>query len=363
VQLGIALNMPAEAGRSDAAVLREHMMLGDLAEPLGFDSLFVLEHHFSGYLLSPSPFETLAFYAGRTNRLMLGTAAIVLPWHDPIRVAEQIAVLDVMSDGRCIFAFGRGRSAAEFDGFRVPMQESRGRFVEAAEIVLRALTTDRFEYEGEFYRIPPVSIRPRPAFRPHERFYGAAMGRESISVVARLGFGMLTSTQKTWAALNSDASHFREAASVAGKHPPGPIVLASISIAESRQQARDRAAEYFGREWGMIDEHYGFSGGRVANVPGYESYEATELYFAQLADASFRARATTDYADLQIVGTPADCAEQIDELHRVTEAGHIVLEFTFGGLPVGEAEASMRLFANKVMPALRSRQSRMPVSS
>src|SRR5215212_3731661 len=122
---GVALNIPAEDGRSDAEVVGEHLRLGDLAEPLGFDSLFVLEHHFSNYLLSPAPFEMLAFYAGRTRTIKLGTAVVVLPWHDPIRVAEQIAVLDILSDGRCVFAFGRGRSEVEFNGFRVPLNEAR----------------------------------------------------------------------------------------------------------------------------------------------------------------------------------------------------------------------------------------------
>jgi alkanesulfonate monooxygenase SsuD/methylene tetrahydromethanopterin reductase-like flavin-dependent oxidoreductase (luciferase family) len=335
--------------------VREHIALGDLAEPLGFDSLFVLEHHFSGYLLSPAPFEMLAFYAGRTHRLLLGTAAIVLPWHDPIRVAEQIAVVDIMSGGRCIFAFGRGRSLSEFNGFRVPMDESRGRFIEAAEIVVRALTFDKVEYEGQFYKISPVSIRPRPESRPHERFYGAAMGKESIGVVARLGFGMLTSTQKAWAVLHSDICDFRQVAQASGKEPPGPIVVASVSVAESRQHAQDRAIEYFGREWRMIDDHYGFSVGQVAAVEGYESYASTEAYFRQLADSSFREKATAEYAKLQIVGTPAECAEQIDELTRLTGAAHLALEFSYGGLPAAEAEANLRLFASRVLPVLKGR--------
>lgn len=90
MQIGIALNIPADEARGDAEVIREHMALGDLAELLGFDSLFALEHHFTGYLLSPAPFQTLAYYAGRTRRIKLGTAVIVLPWYDPVRVAEQI---------------------------------------------------------------------------------------------------------------------------------------------------------------------------------------------------------------------------------------------------------------------------------
>src|SRR5881398_1531908 len=108
MKVGIALNMLCQAGRADASVVGEHLALGDLAEPLGFDSVFALEHHFTGYAMSPSPTQLLSYIAGRTKRITLGTAVIVLPWHDPVRVAEQIALLDILSHGRCIFGFGRG---------------------------------------------------------------------------------------------------------------------------------------------------------------------------------------------------------------------------------------------------------------
>src|SRR5512132_4402783 len=161
MKVGIALNMLTKEGRSDADVLGEHMAMGDLAEPLGFDSLFALEHHFTGYAMSPAPLQLLSYYAGRTRRIMLGTAVIVLPWHYPVRVAEQIALLDVISGGRCLFGFGRGAASVEYAGFRIPMEEARPRFVEAAKIIVTALTNDSFEREGEFFKIPRTSIRPR----------------------------------------------------------------------------------------------------------------------------------------------------------------------------------------------------------
>src|SRR5919199_324009 len=116
MKVGVALNMLMKDGRSDAEVFHEHMALGDLAEPLGFDSLFALEHHFTGYAMSPSPTQLLSYYAGRTKRLMLGTAVIVLPWHDPIRVAEEIALLDIISGGRGLFGFCRGAASVEYEG-------------------------------------------------------------------------------------------------------------------------------------------------------------------------------------------------------------------------------------------------------
>src|SRR5271156_5060108 len=107
MQVGTALSILAQSGRPDVALLNEHMALGDLAEPLGFDSLFALEHHFTGYSMSPAPLQLLSYYAGRTKRITFGTSVIVLPWHDPIRVAEEIALLDILCGGRCLFGFGR----------------------------------------------------------------------------------------------------------------------------------------------------------------------------------------------------------------------------------------------------------------
>src|SRR6476620_9153451 len=166
MKVGIALNMLCQPGRSDAAVVGEHLALGDLAEPLGFDSLFALEHHFTGYAMSPAPTQLLAYYTGRTRRIQLGTAVIVLPWHDPVRVAEEIALLDILCGGRCLFGFGRGAASVEYEGFRIPMGEARPRFVEAANIIVQALANDSLSYDGQFYKIPRTAIRPRPISHP-----------------------------------------------------------------------------------------------------------------------------------------------------------------------------------------------------
>ncbi|MBS0538823.1 MAG: LLM class flavin-dependent oxidoreductase, partial [Proteobacteria bacterium] len=149
MKVGMAMNMLYEHGKPDVAVVQEHFQLGDLVEPLGFDSLWALEHHFTGYAMSPAPLQLLAYFAGRTKRIQLGTSVVVLPWHDPIRVAEQIALLDIMCGGRCLFGFGRGAASTEYEGFRIPMGEARPRFAEAAEIVVKALANDSFEHDGQ----------------------------------------------------------------------------------------------------------------------------------------------------------------------------------------------------------------------
>jgi alkanesulfonate monooxygenase SsuD/methylene tetrahydromethanopterin reductase-like flavin-dependent oxidoreductase (luciferase family) len=353
MKVGIALNMLTKEGRSDASVVGEHMALGDLAEPLGFDSLWALEHHFTGYAMSPAPTQLLAYYAGRTRRIMLGTAVIVLPWHDPIRVAEQIALLDIMSGGRCLFGFGRGAATVEYAGFRVPMEEARPRFVEAARIVVKALTDEVFEWDGEFFTIPRTSIRPRPISHPERRFYASSVSPESAEIMARLGFGVLVVMQNEWPKAAEDIQRYREIAAAVGHTPRPPIILTNVSVAESRAEARERAVIYLSRKWDSIDNHYHFSDGHLATVKGYEFYGGMAKTYSKMKDAGFRQKATDIYVKIQIVGTPDDCLQQIAELQRLTGVDHLVTEFAFGGMPHEQAELNMRLFADRVVPVLQ----------
>jgi alkanesulfonate monooxygenase SsuD/methylene tetrahydromethanopterin reductase-like flavin-dependent oxidoreductase (luciferase family) len=353
MKVGIALNMLTKEGRSDASVLAEHMALGDLAEPLGFDSLWALEHHFTGYAMSPAPIELLAYYAGRTKRITLGTAVIVLPWHDPIRVAEQIALLDIMCGGRCLFGFGRGAATVEYAGFRVPMEEARSRFVEAARIVVKALTDEVFEWDGEFFKIPRTSIRPRPISHPERRFYASSVSPESAEIMARLGFGVLVVMQNEWPKAAEDIQRYREIAVSVGHAPRPPIILTNIAVAESREEAHERAVVYLSRKWDSIDNHYHFSDGHLASVKGYEFYAGMAKTYSKMKDESFRKKATEFYVKIQIVGTPDDCLQQVAELQRLTGVDHLVTEFAFGGMPHEQAERNMRLFADRVMPVLQ----------
>src|SRR5437870_3660231 len=345
--------MLQKPGLSDAAVFAEHMALGDLAEPLGFDSLFALEHHFTGYAMSPSPTQLLSYYAGRTKRITLGTAVIVLPWHDPIRVAEQIALLDVMSGGRCVFGFGRGAASVEYAGFRIPMEEARARFDESARIVVQALTNESFEWEGEFFKIPRTSIRPRPISHPERRFYASSVSPESAEIMAKLGFGVLVIMQNEWPKAAQDIQRYQELSLSVGHAPRPPIILTNVSVAESRAEAQERAECYLARKWDSIDTHYHFSDGHLAHVKGYEFYGGMAKTYSKMKDENYRKKATEFYVKIQVVGTPDDCIQQIGELQRLTGLDHLVGEFGYGGMPHEDAQLNTRLFAQRVMPVLQ----------
>ena len=353
MKIGTDLSVLAEAGRSDAAVLAEHLALGDLAEPLGFDSLFGLEHHFTGYSMSPAPLQLLTYFAGRTKRITLGTCVIVLPWQDPIRVAEQIAYLDLLCGGRCLFGFGRGAASVEYAGFRVPMEEARPRFAESAELITKALSQEVFDWDGEFYKIPKMSIRPRPMSHPERRFYASSVSPESAEIMAKLGFGMMVIMQNEWVKAATDIQSFRDIAIGVGHTPKPPIILTNVSVADSREEANERAMQYLGAKWDSIDAHYHFSDGHLATVKGYESYGKMAKTYSKLKDEEAREKMTNFYVNIQIVGTPEDCKEQIAELQRLTGTDHIVCDFSYGGMPHEQGELNMRMFATEVMPTLQ----------
>src|SRR5580704_7235041 len=242
----IAMQNHPDDYQADHELYWEECRLADLAESLGFDSLWAVEHHFDAYAMIPDVVQFLTYMAGRTSRIQLGTAVIVLPWHDPVRVAEQIAMLDILCGGRCVFGFGRGAESVEYEGFRIPMGEARPRFVEAAQIIVKALANDSFEHHGEFYQIPRTAIRPRPISHPERRFHASAVSPESAEIMAKLGFGILMVMQNEWPKAAEDIARYREIATAAGHTPRPPIILTNVRCAESRAEAQERAVQYLG---------------------------------------------------------------------------------------------------------------------
>src|SRR6516162_7457732 len=151
-------------GIRDDQVWDEELRLARQAADLGFDVLWSAEHHFFDYSFCPDNLQLMTYLAGLCPDIDLGTAAVILPWHDPLRVAEQAAVLDLLSKGRLRLGIGRGLARREFAAFRMSMDESRERFDEAAPMVINALKTGYIEGSGRFYRQPRTEIRPRPQY-------------------------------------------------------------------------------------------------------------------------------------------------------------------------------------------------------
>ena len=162
------------------------------AEKLGFSSVFLVEHHFTGFGQVSASMSMLAYLAARTERIRLGTAVVVLPWHNPVLVAEQAATLDLLSNGRLDFGVGKGYRSYEFSGFCIAPEEATERFDEAMEVIRKAWTSaDRFSYHGKRWRFDNVVVEPSPIQQPHPPFWLGAGSPESIRRAAREGYNLL----------------------------------------------------------------------------------------------------------------------------------------------------------------------------
>ena len=162
------------------------------AETLGFHSVFVVEHHFTGRGQVSASLDLLAYLAGTTRRIRLGTAVVVLPWHNPALLAEQVATVDLLSGGRVDFGIGKGYRASEFHGFAIPPEEAAARFDEARAFLRQAWTTEgRFSHKGQFWQFDDVIIEPRPVQQPHPPFWMAAGSAGSIRRAAADGYNLL----------------------------------------------------------------------------------------------------------------------------------------------------------------------------
>ena len=165
------------------------LALGDLAEPLGFDGIWFPEHCGTPYGMTPNPIQALTYFAGRTERVSLGTFVAVAPWWNPVRLAHQIAYLDIVSKGRYnTIGIGRGVSKSEFDAVGVPREESRERFNECLDILELAFSGERFSYDGEIFSFPEMSLRPEPYSKDlFSRIYSSSSTAESLEILSRRG--------------------------------------------------------------------------------------------------------------------------------------------------------------------------------
>ena len=307
--------------------------------------------------MCPDVLQFLSYVAGRTRQVQLGTMVVVLPWHNPLRVAEQVSMLDNLSDGRVILGVGRGLARIEHQGFGLDMSETRTRFVESAECLLTSLEKGYCEFEGEFIKQPRRDIRPEPLRSFKGRTYAAAISPESSRIMAELGIGLLIIPQKPWPEVASDLDNYREVyRQVNSAEPPSPVVSAWVFCDEDEDRARHMARQYIGGYWKSLISHYEFRSDHLKRTRGYEYYGNVTDKLDKYGDDIVM----DFFMDLQVYGTPDQCLEKIMDIQRKTGNEHFVGVFSYAGMPYEETERNIRLFADKVMPRLQETVSATP---
>lgn len=328
---------------SDAEIYDEELALAELAEPLGFDSIWTTSHYFSPYQLTGSALQQATFMAGRTSSVDFGTMVIVLPWHHPLHVATEISVLDNMLAGRqLILGLGRGAFRTEFDAFGIPIEESASRFLEAVEIIRLALGREWFSYQGNFYRVPETTIRPRP--RNPERLLSDMRvvwdASTTLPIGAHLGLDVLAFGSKRGSAYQRGLRRLNEFRAAHNWPPSRPALAMFAACTENDAEGRE-----------LIIRHVGEFNASSARLFGTASLRS-RLRRAVRRVAEDIGLGTV--AETQLWGSPARCIARLDELHRAVKPREVIVTFQYGTMPRSTAEKSMRLFAEKVLPVVHS---------
>jgi alkanesulfonate monooxygenase SsuD/methylene tetrahydromethanopterin reductase-like flavin-dependent oxidoreductase (luciferase family) len=340
-------------GISDAEVWDEELRLARLADELGYDVLWSVEHHFYDYSFCPDNLQLMSYLAGVTKHADLGTAAVILPWHDPLRVAEQVAMLDHLAQGRFRFGIGRGLSRREFGHFRGPigMEESRERFDEAAPMILDALRTGFIEGNGKFYQQPRTPIRPHPERSFAGRTYAVASSEDSVEAAARIKARMVMFADRPWPMrlpqIERHRALFRQ---FHGEDAP-PFLIADFCICTPTMDGvEELARRHMGSFVDSNLEHYEILSGHFSRIKGYDAYAKK----AELAKEAGRDGIVEAFLTAAVWGTPDRILRELETRRDAVGDYELCTCFRFGGTPYPLAESSLRLYAKEVLPVLKS---------
>ena len=337
---------------SDADNMDNTLYMGELVEPLGFDSIWATEHYGSAYSMQPNPLQYLAYWAGRTSRVDVGTAVIVAPWWNPIRLASEISMLDILLKGRRLhLGIGRGIAPHEYASLGYPIEQSHAYFYDVVNAIKAADGAERFAFDGQVYKIPPTTIRPQARHKGDltTRIKAAFTTKESARLAAENGLGQMFVSGANLDEMTDQVRQFNAIRADLGLPPDQPTTLLWMYCAETEAEAEE-GWTYFYNQLTAAQHHYfewnnpGFEG-----IRGYEEYLLRQAADTGVADASFEARRAT-----QPIGTPDQIIEKIKTLQQAMSMEMLVVHVFYGGMPREKAEKSMRLFAEKVLPEVQA---------
>jgi alkanesulfonate monooxygenase SsuD/methylene tetrahydromethanopterin reductase-like flavin-dependent oxidoreductase (luciferase family) len=354
VRFGTFFFFQAVPWLSHEEVVHRELEQMEWTEELGFDQVWLTEHHFIDYGLAVDPATLAAVAASRTRRVRIGLAAAILPFHHPLRLAEQTALVDVVSRGRLDVGVGRGNRPAEFRGYNVPQHESRERFEEAVEILKRAWTEERFSHAGRFFTVGDARVMPRPWQKPHPPLYQVCGSKESVEATAARGWPMLNSVLRGNAEqqLATHRDVYVAALRKAGRSDADVAALLAhwgvsrqiyVAPTDAQAQAEAKDAELWYQE----------SFRRFVLPERIEdAHPSLQPHFRQLAERLEKVNWDDLVRETVAFGSPDTVARKIEAM-RAAGVGHVLCWMNFGGLPQDRIRRSMELFGREVLPHFR----------
>ena len=319
-----------EGGHYYEEALREAIY----GEELGFASVWLEEHHGVRNHYWPSPIVALAGFATRTSRVRLGTDIIVLPLYHPVRVAEDVAMVDVMSKGRFILGAAIGYRQPEFAMYEVPMENRGARYVEQLKIIKALWTQDDVHFEGKFYTLKGAKIEPKPLSQPHPPIWLGGWGELSLKRAAELGDAWVPGPTANLEKLLAAQGQYREALRQAGKPEPAEWPLTrEVVIADTDEEALELAERYL-----LINYRDEYGGGWEHPLIGKEDRSPTNQLDALSQDRF-------------IIGNPDRCIRLIRRFVEALGVTHLICRLYFPGMPHSHIMRELELIGKEVMPA------------
>ena len=308
------------------------------AEALGYHSTFLVEHHFTGFGQVSASLALLTWVAAKTKTLRLGTAVLVLPWHNPVLIAEQAATIDLLSGGRLDFGVGKGYRHNEFAGFCVPIEEADARFNESLDVIITSWTSkQRFSHHGKYWNFEDVIVEPPVAQKPHPPMWMGAGSPDSIRQVAARGYNLLLDQFASFETVAERIAIFKAEVEARGR----VFDPMDVGVARAYYVAKDAADKEAALERRLEAQHRLAA---VSNAPDGTKSKSSIMAFSDTREAS---------EESALYGTPDEIAQKLENLGRLG-VGYVLLN---GG---GPAHDSLRRFAREVMPAFAG-DSRMRV--
>lgn len=344
-------SVPTGPLTSDRQIFNEEIEIARIADASGFDSVWTIEHHFTPYTMVTNPLQYLTYLAGITEHVDLGTMVVVLPWHNPVRIAEDVNMLDAfLGEGReVILGVGRGLGRREFGGLGIDQNESRGRFDESLQVLKQLLSTGRCDFDGEHFNVHDVRLRPQLTRDLSHNMWCAGGSPDSVAVIAKNDVNpLIIPTQsleqslqvaQTYVRLRHEAGH--------GSAAHTKLALWTY-VAETEEEARAGAEQYMCEYSDSALRHYEMLGDHLKNLKGYETYGAMADILKDNKDLFLRG-----FFNSHPWGTPEQTIARATELAEQFGTNEIMFVFRYGSMPLDKARASMNLFAREVMPALK----------
>lgn len=352
MKLGMLHLFENPVGKTEYEIVKEQMELMYEAENLGFDSVWPAEHHFSEYGYCASPQVSLAAVAARTKRIRLGTGVVVLPFHNPIRVAEDFAFLDLMSDGRVDLGLGRGYQPMEYKGFGLAAEQenSRAMFEEGVNLLKQCWTEERVNFKGKYYQAEDLMVRPKPLQQPHPPIYMACLSPSTFALAGRYGFNVLTSGAfgLTAEQAKQGIADYRASRAAAGLDRAGGKI--ALMLKTYTGDTMDGARKDYS---GPCTWYYRTIAKYVAPPPGQAPVKSYELYGGARTLAE-----TLDFdrlanSPLMVCGDVDHCVEKLVKVIRDYGFDEMLCWTRIGGLENRKVVRSMELMSGEVMPRVR----------